>query len=478
MGTVSPDPTLVRRENEKPGARDWQLSRVRPDRRNGVRTSLVEGYCSSQSVRAGETLRFMVSANPPQTLQIEIFRMGYYGGRGARLMTVLGPLQGTTQPEPEIAERSLTECRWEPTAELTVPEDWPSGVYIGRLGLLPGQNRNTRWQSYVIFVVRDDRPADVLVQCSDNTWQAYNRWPAYNSLYTDPRGHLVADVDVSFDRPFGKHAHLLTDAPQSMGTGEFLLWEFPLSYWLEQQGYDVTYCSNSDMLTPERAELCKAFISVGHDEYWDLRQYSSVKSAIDSGVSALFLSGNAVCFMSPFRDSSDGRPNRIITRAGRYGGMTEIETEYMGPFPVDDGPDEALLMGARTITPYAGGDDWTVAKPEHWAFEGTGMEAGDYIPGLVGWEFHGNPAEIPGLEVVAEGMARNMRDAEGHWTATVYPGPKGNFVFNASTIYWAQGLSSPPGHMLPWSHSVRPHGPDDRVQAITHNLLRRAISGE
>ena len=61
------------------------------------------------------------------------------------------------------------------------------------------------------------------------------------------------------------------------------------------------------------------------------------------------------------------------------------------------------------------------------------------------------------------------------WTATVYPGPKGNFVFNASTIWWAQAMSSPPGHVLPWSHWSRPHGPDERVQRMTRNLLDRAL---
>ena len=30
--------------------------------------------------------------------------------------------------------------------------------------------------------------------------------------------------------------------------------------------------------------------------------------------------------------------------------------------------------------------------------------------------------------------------------------------------------------MLPWSHWSRPHGPDERVQKITDNLLRRAIA--
>jgi hypothetical protein len=89
---------------------------------------------------------------------------------------------------------------------------------------------------------------------------------------------------------------------------------------------------------------------------------------------------------------------------------------------------------------------------------------------------HGDPpADIPGLEIVAEGTALQGGVNPQHWTATIYPGPKNNFVFNASTIFWCQDLSSPPGHMLPWSHWSRPHGPDDRVQRITHNLLKRAI---
>ncbi len=54
-----------------------------------------------------------------------------------------------------------------------------------------------------------------------------------------------------------------------------------------------------------------------------------------------------------------------------------------------------------------------------------------------------------------------------------YPGPKGNFVFNASTIFWAQGLASPPGHTLPYTHNGRPHGPDPRVERITRNLFNR-----
>jgi hypothetical protein len=133
-------------------------------------------------------------------------------------------------------------------------------------------------------------------------------------------------------------------------------------------------------------------------------------------------------------------------------------------------------MGARNIEPVNGGGDWVIVKPDHWIFAGTGVKQGDRIPGLVGWEYHGDPPRIEGLEVVAAGTAWVGGQAPQRWTATIYPGPKGNFVFNASTIFWAQGLSSPPGHTLPWSHWSRPHGPDPRVQRITKNLLDRSLS--
>jgi hypothetical protein len=244
------------------------------------------------------------------------------------------------------------------------------------------------------------------------------------------------------------------------------------------RGYDVTYCSNSDMTDANQPLRAKVFLSVGHDEYWDPRQYDSAFAAIKGGVTEMYLSGNAVCGITPFEPSASGQPNRIVSRRGRYGGATEIEKRefYKYPFPMT-GPNEGLLMGARSPYPFNGGGDWIATKTNHWMFANTGMKNGDRIPGLVGWEFHGDPANLPGLEIVAEGIALSGGKRPVRWTATIYPGPKGNFVFNAATIWWAQGLSSPPGHMLPWSHWVRPHGPDPRVRGITHNLLTRALTG-
>jgi len=470
-------PDLIRKENAREGSRDWQLTRVRLNSAK-FRAPDIEGYCSRQSVAAGETLDIMVSTSPAQDFIIEIFRIGYYNGAGARLMKTLGPFHGKPQAVPKPAAKNLHECRWEPAVSLTIPDDWPSGVYLGRLTTLQDTSGVGYWQSFVVFIVKDDRPADILFQCSDNTWQAYNRWPDHHSLYTHPQGGQGPWADVSFDRPYAKYAQIYEN-PQSIGSGEWLCFEFPFAYWLEQQGYDVTYCSNSDMLTPDRGLKCKTFLSVGHDEYWDIRAYESVKTLRDAGVNLMFFSGNSICWVTPMRAGFDGRPNRIIFRGGPFGSEYKYgidrETSH-GPFP-HQGPDEGYLLGARNVRPVNGGGDWVCDLPEHWIFQGTGMKKGERIPGLIGWEYHGDPpADLAGLEVVGRGMALHNGTVPQEWTATIYPGPKNNFVFNGATIFWCQGLSSPPGHMLPWSHWSRPHGPDPRVQKITQNLLDRSLS--
>ena len=470
-------PGLIRTENARAGS-GFQLTRMIPDGAKSHRTSRVEGYCSRQSVKAGEKLDFFISTKPASKFILEIFRTGYYGGAGARHMTTLGPFDGKTQPVPEMGANRLRECQWEASTSLTIPADWTSGVYLGRLSTVPDNADQPYWQSYVIFIVKDERKADILFQCSDNTWQAYNQWPVNESLYTDPRAAHAPGVSVSFDRPYGKYVQIF-DNPQSMGSGEFLLWEFPISYWLEKEGYDVTYCSNVDNLDPANLSRVKAMISPGHDEYWDLRQYQNVKQAIAGGLSVLWLSANDVYMVTPFTPNAAGAANRRLTRETCYGEFREEEKEayskVLGPFE-NPGPDEREIIGARTIVPFNGGGDWTCAQPDHWLFAGTGMKKGDSIPGLVGWEFHGDPDTArEGLQVVAEGNVWAGGTRLGKYAATVFEGPRQNIVFNASTIFWGQGLSSPPGHMIPWSHYSRPHGPDERVQKITANALKRAL---
>jgi hypothetical protein len=465
-----PDRNRIKAENDRVGTLDWQLTYTRVDPKTLYRSRMIEGYVSRTSVRAGDKLDFFVSTDPASPFVIDLYRMGYYQSKGGRHVRRLGPFPGRIQPTPPVGDERLRECRWEASASLEVPADWVSGVYLGKLSAA-----KHRYQSYITFIVRDDRPADFVFQCSDNTWQAYNAWPDNYSLYRNDRKDgkvLVSGVRVSFDRPYGKYVQIY-DNPLSQGSGEFLLWEFPLAYWMEQKGYDVTYCSNSDVHNDVKClTRARAFLSVGHDEYWSRQQFDHVLAAVRAGVNVAFLSGNTCCFVAPFFPSTGGAANRVVTRAGRYGGVRPKEIPYMADLSIE-APNEATLIGAQTVSPFNGSGDWIVTKPEHWLFDGTKMKKGERIAGLVGWEFHGEPANIPGLEVVAEGPTWTAGDEESHYTATIYPGPRGNHVFNASTIFWAQGLSAPPGHMPPISHHGRPHGPDMRVQRITQNVLER-----
>jgi hypothetical protein len=47
-------PDLIKTENAKAGA-SFQLTRMMPDNAKSYRTSLIEGYCSRQSVKAGRS---------------------------------------------------------------------------------------------------------------------------------------------------------------------------------------------------------------------------------------------------------------------------------------------------------------------------------------------------------------------------------------------------------------------------------------
>lgn len=458
----------ITEENSKVGTPEWQLQYHRFDDpialasyplNRRLRSSVIEGYASKTSVLNGESIDFMVSLDPAGKFLIDIYRMGYYGGTGGRHMIRLGPFKGEPQPIPMMTIERLRECRWEKCISMTIPKEWPSGVYLGKLS----RDDLDGFQSYLVFVVKEHRPSDLLFQVSDLTWQAYNKWPGNDSLYDDGAPSVWysgPNVRVSFDRPYAKYCQIL-DAPLSAGSGEFLLWEHPMAFWLEKQGYDVTYCSNLDLqLDPGVLELSKVFLSVGHDEYWSRAMYENALKARDGGLSLAFFSGNSVYHEILLYDSSvNGAPCRAYARDKLF-------------------PDEEKLMGASSYG--SGYGDWIVTQPAHWIYEGTGLSAGDKIPAAIGWEYHGPPvAEIPDLQIVASGPIYPVRDNEDptrRHTAIVYPCSKGNWVFNAATIWWPEGLSQPPGHIparvgnRSGTFGVNPH-----QQLITKNVLDRMI---
>ena len=480
-GTAQDNPTVE--ENRKQGTPEWQLRNVRFDSpatlaafplvRN-LTSSAIQGYASKTSVYPGESIDLKVSMEPEGDFSVSFYRLGWYGGLGGRLMGEMGPYRGRTQPVPMMSVQRLRECAWEVSARLTIPDDWQSGVYLAKLSRVePGAAPNAPdygVQSYITFVVKSRRECDLLFQVSDITWQAYNKWPGNDSLYTDGTPNVWyqgTETRASFDRPYAKYCQIL-DAPLSLGSGEFLLWEHPMAFWLEEQGYDVAYCSNMDLhLDPQVLDKCKAFLSVGHDEYWSREMFDNMLSARDAGMSIGFFSGNSVYWEIEFHESEvTDAPCRVFSRKRLFGG------------------EEAALMGVKSYGPGYG--DWTITNPSHWIFDGLGVSVGDTIPAIVGWEYHGAPAEIDGLEVVAsselfQGYKEPLEPAHA---AVVYPCERGNWVFNAGTIWWPEGLSNPPGHIparlainsVSVGSSPGTFGVNPMTQAITANVLNRMIA--
>lgn len=253
LRTAASNPTLL--ENARPGTSDWELTAPAVDRE-------IEGYASATSVDRGAGIDLYVSTAEP-AYTVDVFRMGWYGGAGAR--RVAGPIErpGRAQPMPAPDPvTGLMECRWaEPHHLRTADGDgpWPSGVYLARLTA-----RASGRQAYVVFVVRDDtRRAALLFQSSVTTFAAYNNWGG-RSLYAFNSAGAPARA-VSFDRPYAMNPY---GVPLD-GAGDFLRrFEYNALRWLEREGYDVAYATDVD--THRRSDLLprhRAFLSVGHDEY-------------------------------------------------------------------------------------------------------------------------------------------------------------------------------------------------------------------
>ena len=463
---------MTERENREPGSDAWQFWRYGLQPADDA-TGQIKGYASATSVDHGGTITVHVSVNPPQPYTIDVYRLGWYGGKGGRLLASVGPLEGVRQPDcPLDAVTGLISCEWSPSHTLQVPLEWVSGIYLGLL-------RNQRgFASFTTFVVRDDaRDADLLFQQSVTTYQAYNLYPddgrTGKSLYPKSYGARTISgetraVKVSFDRPYA----------EGSGAGQLLFWEIHLLRWLERSGYDVVYATDVDThQRSERLRRVKGFLAVGHDEYWSREMRDAVEGARDAGTGLAFLGANTGYWQIRFEPSVRGETDRVMA-CYKDAAIDPVQGErttvrWREP-PVSRS--EQRLIGLQYGEIIAGGitgeyAPYVVESHDHWAYADTGLADGDSIPGIVGYETDHEvdgfplPDARPGSRaVLSHSSFENFAGKPAVAQSAIYQAPSGAWVFAAGTIGWSRGLDDFDG-----GHA------DARLQRVTANVLERMI---
>ncbi|WP_322754733.1 DUF4082 domain-containing protein [Frankia sp. Cas3] len=441
-------------ENTKTGSpqSEWDTT--------GTGDDTIQGFSTDISVNAGSTVHFKIKTSA-SAYRIDIYRLGWYGGDGARKMATVNHSGVQSQPACLFyTATNLTDCgNWAESTSWAVPGSAVSGVYAAKL-----TRTDTNANSHIVFVVRNDTShSDVLYQTSDTTWQAYNSFGGA-SLYPGPIGRAYK---VSYNRPFTTRG----DVPD--GRDFVFANEYPMIRFLERNGYDVSYASGVD--TDRYGSLLtnhKTFLSVGHDEYWSGQQRANVEAARDAGVNLAFFSGNEVYWKTRWEPSTEGSstPYRtMVTYKETYLDVVDPQDPpiWTGTWrdprkspPADGGRPENALTGTGYM---ANNSDLTIMVP---AADGKmrfwrNTSIASLAPGAsaalsqhsIGYESDedldngSRPAGLVQLSTTTGAVSQYLQDygttvAPGTTThhLTLYRAASGALVFGAGTIQFPWGL--------------------------------------
>jgi Domain of unknown function (DUF4082)/Fibronectin type III domain/Bacterial Ig domain len=495
-------------ENQLPGdaPSDWQI--------NGAGDSTIQGFATSMSVNAGQTESFKIKT-PSTKYHIDILRLGYYGGDGARkIVSSMLPTATLPQTQPACntdATTGLIDCgNWSVSASWTVPSTAVSGVYIAHL--VRDDSQDPGGDSQIMFVVRNDAShSGALVATSDATWEAYNDYGG-NSLYSCtvacPSGNPLAykaAYAVSYNRP--NDGALNTDG----GASNFYYAEYQMVRWMEENGYDVSYTSDSQLDSASGAALIanhKLFISSGHDEYWSAGEYQNLKAALTSGVNEAYFSGNEMFWKTRWANDASGTPYRTLIsyKETHFNAPTDPQDPgtWTGAWgdprfspPADGGIPANALTGQEFVV-NQGTADITVPYQYHslrfWRNTGVAkLTSGQTLTlapgtGTLGYEWDVEPdngfqppgefqlssTTVSGLQTFTDYGSTVIGPGAGGGTEThhltLYKAPSGALVFGAGTVQWSWGLDNTNA----WENFITdPSGnpPDKNIEQATVNLF-------
>ena len=480
--TVTPaaTPTLNRipLENMKQGnpISEWGI--------DGDGGGTIQGFATDISTNIGQTVDFKIATDSTH-YRIDIYRLGYYGGDGARKVASIDKSLTTAQIQPHpIVDMSLglIDCgNWSVSASWEIPADAVSGVYIAKLVREDGVED----ASIIPFVVRDDAStSNIVFQTSDTTWQAYNAWGGaslyYGEVPVDPAdmiGYLPPNCScgltaigrasaISYNRP------IITNTSPIGGTHDFIFGvEHSAIQWLEQNGYDISYISGVDASRNGNLLLNhQAYLSVGHDEYWSAEQRANVEAARDNGVNLAFWSGNECYWKVRWESSIDGNGQAYRTMVcykETWGTSTDPSNTGTGtwrdPRYADPGqePENSLTGTMFTVDGYRAD---TISIPYDYSnlrfWRNTDVAnlqpGGTYnlVQNLLGYEWDSDvengfrPAGLINLSLSSVSVNSYLRDygttigdAVVDHSLTMYRAASGALVFSAGTVFWSWGLN-------------------------------------
>ena len=443
----------------------------------------IEGYATKASINRGESVDLKVNTTAGVSYRIEVFRTGYYGGAGSRLISTVRGVQGVAQPGCSTdGTTGLVDCgNWSTSYTLTTTSSWPSGVYMLRLV------RDDNADDYnVLVVVRDDASTSALLYGAAFTdYQAYNNYGGrslydFNSTGGTTVSGTARAVKVSFDRPFEQVRSGLRDWYPRIDS--------PLVNWLEKSGYDVTYQSNTDMeRTPGRVLTHRAYLSPAHDEYYSAGMRTALEQARGAGVHLFFTGSNGSYWKVRFEaDPASGSQDRVMVcyKSTQSGGAdpSGIPTGTWRDPAGANNPENALI-GMM----YVGDNDNGFfpirigqAQGTDRVFRSTGLDTQspgtftDIGPSIVGWEWDArvaNGREPAGVKTLAatpvtgnliQNNGANSTPGSTTVNMSKYTHASGALVVATGTNYWARGLAQ---------NAFGLGEPDLRIQQTTTNIL-------
>lgn len=468
-GAAFADNAIVE-ENRKPGTPGWADG--------PIGTNFIDGFVSSTSVAAGESLNVYVNVVAAPQYRIDVYRLGWYQGTGARKVLAAGPLAATRQPNCSIdtTTRMVSCANWSPTYSFAIPADWLTGAYWVKFTEVGAQGDGR--QTATAFVVRDDRDnAAHLLQLPFNTYQTYNQWGGHSTYRGPDLAFATRSYKVSHDRPYDR------------GRPNLYLFSYPMIRWVERNGFSVSYSASVDThVAADAMRRRRSWLSLGHDEYWTLEMRNNVTAALQAGVHLAFLSGNALYRQVRFEHSPVGG-NRVIVcyldkqldpfftgQGGTPVDPSRVTIEFRNlPSPKPENALVGIMYHDGYHTDPRSPSSWVATNTTHWAFQGTTLRDGDRIPGVVGHEFDAvtaNGLTPDGLETLASSpTCMDNGSCTTIANTSIYKTRSGGWVFASGTMQWVNALD----RFAALCTACPP--PDERFERVTYNILK-AFEGE